>query len=56
MDSGPITDADFSAWSFSYPVLVKFMAFLSTPRLPEGLDEMGKFGISFFFFETLILF
>ena len=51
VDSGPITDADTSAWSFSFPVLVKFVAFLSTPRLPEGLDEMGKIGIFFFFFK-----
>ena len=36
VDSGPITGADISAWSFSIPMLVKFTAFLSTLRWPEG--------------------
>ena len=49
MDSGPVTDADFSALSFFFTVLVEIMAFLSTLRLPEGLDELGKFGKRSFF-------
>ena len=34
-------------------MLVKFSSFLSTLRWPEGLNEMGRFGVSFL--EVLIL-
>ena len=54
LDSGPLTDFDVSAWPFSVPMLVKSTSFFSTLRWPEGLNEMGKFGISFL--EILILF
>ena len=43
---------DVSAWPYSVPMLVKFTSFLSTLRWPEGLNEMGKFGVSY----LLILF
>ena len=52
--SGPLTDVDISLWPFSFPMLVKFSSFLSTLRWPEGLNEMGKFGVSYL--EVLILF
>ena len=35
-------------------MLVKFTSFLSTLRWPEGLNKMGKFGVSYL--EVLILF
>ena len=35
-------------------MLVKFTSFLSTLRWPQGLNEMGKFGVSYL--EVLILF
>ena len=54
LDSGPLTDVDISLWLFSIPLLVKFTSFLSTLRSPEGLNEMGKFGVSYL--ELLILF
>ena len=53
-DSGPLTDIDVTLWPFSVPMLVKFTSFLSTLRWPEGLNEMGKFGVSYL--EILILF
>ena len=51
---GPIADGDISNRPFSVPMLVKCAAFLSALRWPEGLKEMGKFGISHV--EVLILF
>ena len=53
-DSGPLTDIDVTLWPFSVPILVKFTSFLSTLRWPEGLNEMGKFGVSYS--EILIFF
>ena len=49
-----MTDNDVSHWPFSTSLLVKFSTFLSTLRWPEGLNEMGKFGVSYL--ELLILF
>ena len=54
LDSGPLTDVDVSVRPFSVSMLVKFTSFLSTLRFPEGLNEMGKFGVSYL--EILILF
>ena len=54
MDSGPLTDVDVSLWHFSVPMLVKFTSFLSNLRWPEGLNEMGKFGVSYL--EVFVLF
>ena len=54
LNSGPLTDADISLWPFSTSILVKFTSFLSTLRWPEGLNEMGKFGVSYL--ELLVLF
>ena len=54
VDPGPVTKGDTSKWPYSVPILVKIVAFLSTLRCPEGLNEMGKFGISYF--ELLTLF
>ena len=54
VDSGPLTDADVACWPYSVSMLVKFSSFLSTLRWPEGLKEMGKFGVSFL--EIFILF
>ena len=54
LDSGPLTGHDVSCWPFSVSMLVKFSSFLSTLRWPEGLNEMGRFGVSFL--EILILF
>ena len=54
LDGGPLTDEDISCWPFSVPMLVKFKSFLSTLRWPEGLNEMGKFGVSYL--EIFILF
>ena len=54
LNSGPLTDVDVSLWPFFTPILVKFTSFLSTLRWPEGLNEMGKFGVSYL--ELLILF
>ena len=54
VDSGPLTDCDISVWPFSTSILVKITSFLSTLRWPEGLNEIGKFGVSYL--ELLILF
>ena len=48
VDPGPLTKGDTSKWPYSVPILVKIVAFLSTLRWPEGLNDMGKFGISYF--------
>ena len=45
---------DISLWPFSVPMLVKFTSFLSTLRWPQGLNEMGKFRVSYL--EILVLF
>ena len=54
LDSCPLTDVDISLWPYSVPMLVKFTCFLSTLDWPEGLNEMGKFGVSYL--EVFILF
>ena len=54
LDSGPLTGEDISLWPYSVPILVKLTSFLSTLRWPEGLNEMGRFGVSYL--EMLILF
>ena len=54
VDSGPISGEDIASWPYSVSVLVKFTSFLSTLHWPEGLNEMGKHGISLL--EVLILF
>ena len=53
IDSGPLTYTDISLWPFSVHLLVRFTSFLSTLRWPEGLNEMGRFGVSYL--EVLIL-
>ena len=54
VDAGPVTDGDVSCWPLSVSSLVKFPAFLGTICWPEGLNDMGKCGVSFE--EILILF
>ena len=54
VDSGPVSGEDIASWPYSVSVLVKFVSFLSTLRWPEGLNEMGKFGVSYL--EVPILF
>ena len=54
LNSGSLTDDDISFWPFSTPILFKFTSFLSTLRWPEGLNEMGKLGVSYL--ELVILF
>ena len=53
LEHGQVTDADVSSWPLSISLLVKCTSFLSTLRWPEGLNDMGKFGVSYF--EMLIL-
>ena len=53
-DSGPLSNDDISLWLYSVPILIKVTFFLSTLRWPKGLNEMGRFGVSYL--EMLILF
>ena len=52
--SEPVTDEDVGKWPYSVSILVVFTASLSTIRWQEGLNDMGKFGVSYV--EILVIF
>ena len=54
IDSGSLTNDDISLWPFSVSLLVMFVTYLSTLRWPKGLNEMGRFSVSYL--EMLVLF
>ena len=54
LDPGPITIEDVAAWPKSVDILLVFSSFLASLHWPQGVSDMGKFGISYF--ELLLMF
>ena len=48
LDPLPITAEDVAAWPYSVDILLVFSSFLASLHWPQGVSDMGKFGISYF--------
>ena len=48
LDPLPITAEDVAAWPYSVDILLVFSSFLASLHWPQGVSDMGKFGISLF--------
>ena len=54
LDPLPITPDDVAAWPYSVNILLVFSSFLASLHWPQGVSDLGKFGISYF--ELLLMF
>ena len=54
LDPLPITAEDVAAWPYSADILLVFSSFLASLLWPQGVSDLGKFGISYF--ELLLMF
>ena len=54
LDPLPITAEDVAAWPYSINILLVFSSFLASLHWPQGVSDLGKFGISYF--ELLLMF
>ena len=54
LDPLPITAEDVAAWPCSVDILLVFSSFLASLHWPQGVSDLGKFGISYF--ELLLMF
>ena len=48
LDPLPITAEDVAAWPYSVNILLVFSSFLASLHWPQGVSDLGKFGISYF--------
>ncbi len=54
LDPLPITADDVAAWPYGVNILLVFSSFLASLHWPQGVSDLGKFGISYF--ELLLMF
>ena len=54
LDPLPITAEDVAAWPYSVDILLVFSTFLASLHWPQGVSDLGKFGISYL--ELLLMF